>query len=99
MQAFNKKAKLLQVIASLIQKQIYKTNNPVKNIYIVYNLYTDNINNLNKLKPYTTQYKFQFLVIDGLSIFNSNNLGPTNSSSFTYIDKVTPVKSKNLVLN
>ena len=65
----------------------------------MYNPYTDNTNDLNKLKLYTTQHKFKFLVINSLSIFSSNNLKPINSSSFTYIDKVTPTKSKNLGLN
>ena len=65
----------------------------------MYNLYTDNIDNLNKFKLYITQYKFKFLVIDNLPISSNNNLGPTSSSSFTYIDKVILVKSKNLGLD
>jgi hypothetical protein len=65
----------------------------------VYNLYADKTDNLDKLKPYITQYKFKFLVIDRVPISSSNNLGPTSSSSFTYIDKVTPVRSKDSVLD
>ena len=65
----------------------------------MYNPYIDNTNNLNKFKLYTTQYEFKFLAIDSLPISNSNNLGPTSSSSFAYMDKVILAKSKNLGLN
>ena len=68
-------------------------------MHIVYNLYIDNTNNLNKFKLYTTQYKFKFLVINSLFISSSNNLGPTSSSSFIYMDKVMLIKYKNLGLN
>ena len=65
----------------------------------MYNPYIDNTNNLNKFKLYIIQHKFKFLVIDSLPIFSSNDLGPTSSSSFTYIDKVTLARSKILVLD
>jgi hypothetical protein len=65
----------------------------------VYNPYTDNTNDLNEFKPYTTQYKFKFLAINSLFIFSSDNLKPTSSFSFTYTDKVAPIKNKDLVLD
>ena len=68
-------------------------------MYVVYNLYIDNTNDLNKFKLYITQYKFEFLVIDGLSIFSSDNLGPISSSSFIYADKVTLIRYKDLGLD
>lgn len=68
-------------------------------MYIVYNLYADNTNNLDKLKLYITQHEFKFLVIDSFPISSSNNLGPTSSSFFTYTDKVTLVRGKDLGLN
>ena len=65
----------------------------------MYNLYIDNTNNLNKLELYIIQYEFEFLVINGLSISSSNDLGPISSSSFAYADKVTLIKSEDLVLD
>ena len=57
-------------------------------MHVVYNLYADNTDNLDKLKLYITQYEFKFSAIDSIYIFSSNNLGPTSSSSFAYMDKV-----------
>ena len=68
-------------------------------MHAVYNLYIDNTDNLNKFKPYTTQYKFKFLAINSLPISSSNDLGPTSSSSFTYADKVMLAKYKDLGLD
>lgn len=65
----------------------------------MYNPYADKTDNLDKLEPYTTQYEFKFLAIDGVPISSSNDLGPTSSSSFAYTDKVTPARSKDLVLD
>ena len=65
----------------------------------MYNLYADNTDNLNKFELYTTQYKFEFLVINSLSISSSNDLGPTSSFFFTYVDKVMLIKYKNLGLD
>ena len=65
----------------------------------MYNLYIENTNNLDKFKLYTTQHKFEFLVINSLPIFSSDDLKPTSSSSFAYIDKVILVRSKDLVLD
>ena len=65
----------------------------------MYNLYADKTNNLDKLKLYITQHEFKFLVIDRVPISSSDNLGPTSSSSFAYMDKVMPVRSKDLVLD
>ena len=65
----------------------------------MYNLYTDNTNDLNKFKPYITQHEFKFLVIDNLLISSNNNLGPNSSSSFIYMDNITLIKSKDLGLN
>ena len=65
----------------------------------MYNPYTDNTDDLDKLKPYTTQYKFEFLAIDSLPISSSNDLGPTSSSSFAYADNITPARSEDLGLD
>ena len=68
-------------------------------MHIVYNLYIDNTNDLDKFKLYITQYKFKFLAIDSFFISSSNNLGPISFSSFIYIDKVMLIKNKDLGLN